>query len=177
MLFAERGWSATGMRDIAKEAGVSVETVYASFGSKTELLLAAIDVAVVGDTGPLPLSERPEFAALAEGSLDDRVAAVAGMLTGINRRTWGLRRALIEAAGGDAQLEAKLHALERRRRDNIREGAELVTGRRVEDDVVDALWVVLGADAFRLLTEIGGRSVDDYQRWLGQAIHRLLGPS
>ena len=34
-LFADRGWSSTGMRDIAKAAGVAVETVYASFGSKT----------------------------------------------------------------------------------------------------------------------------------------------
>ena len=76
-LFAERGWSATGMRDIAKEAGVSVETVYASFGSKTELLLAAIDVGVVGDDAPVPLSQRPEFAALATGPIGDRIDAAA----------------------------------------------------------------------------------------------------
>jgi AcrR family transcriptional regulator len=47
-LFGERGWAATGMRDVAREAGVSVETVYANFSSKGDLLMAAIDVAVVG---------------------------------------------------------------------------------------------------------------------------------
>jgi AcrR family transcriptional regulator len=173
-LFADRGWAATGMRDIAGEAGVSVETVYASFGSKTELLLRAIDVGVVGDTEPVPLSQRPEFAALGNGSVPDRIDAAARMLTGINRRTWGLRRTLTEAAGSEPQLAARLHELERRRRDNIREGVEMVVGRPVEDDVLDGLWVVMGADAFCLLTQVGGRPAADYERWLATTIGRLL---
>ena len=173
-LFAEGGWAATGMRDIAREAGVSVETVYASFGSKTELLMRAIDVGVVGDTEPVPLSQRPEFAALGSGSVTDRIDAAARMLTGINRRTWGLRRALHEAAGSEPQLAARLHELERRRRDNIRQGVEMVVGRPVEDDVLDGLWVVMGADVFCLLTQVGGRPADDYERWLATTIRRLL---
>ena len=173
-LFADRGWSATGMRDIAKEAGVAVETVYASFGSKTELLLTAIDVGVVGDAEPVPLAQRPEYAALGVGSFDDRITTAARMLTGINERTWGLRRALNEAAGSEPQLAAKLRELERRRRDDVREGAEMVVGRPVENDVVDGLWVVMGADAFYLLTQIRDRSEEDYERWLARTIRRLL---
>ena len=103
-----RGWSATGMRDVAREAGVAVETVYANFRSKTELLMAAIDVGVVGDAEPVPLSQRPEFARLAVGSLADRVAAAARLITGINQRTSGLRRALGEAAASEPELAAKL---------------------------------------------------------------------
>jgi AcrR family transcriptional regulator len=173
-LFADRGWSATGMRDIAKEASVAVETVYANFGSKAELLLTAIDVGVVGDAEPVPLSQRPEFAALGVGSSSDRISAVARLLTGINRRTWGLRRALNEAAGSEPQLAAKLHELERRRRDNIRQGVEMLVGRPVEDDVLDRLWVVTGADAFCLLTQVGGRPADDYERWLTTTVRQLI---
>jgi AcrR family transcriptional regulator len=173
-LFADRGWSATGMRDIAEEAGVAVETVYAHFGSKTELLLTAIDVGVVGDAEPAPLSQRPEFAALGVGSYADRISAAARLLTGVNRRTWGLRRALYEAAGSEPQLAAKLHELERSRRDNTRQGAQMVVGRPVDDDVLDGLWVVMGADVFALLTQVGGRPVEDYERWLGTTIRRLL---
>jgi len=44
LLFADRGWAGTGMRDVAREAGVSVETVYANFRSKSDLLMAAIEV-------------------------------------------------------------------------------------------------------------------------------------
>ena len=60
------------MRDVARAAGVSVETVYASFRSKGDLLMAALDVAVVGDAGPVPLDQRPEFAALGSGTLRQR---------------------------------------------------------------------------------------------------------
>lgn len=173
-LFADRGWSSTGMRDIAKEANVAVETVYASFGSKTELLLAAIDVGVVGDAEPVPLSQRPEFAAIGVGSVTDRIGAAARLVSGINQRTWGLRRALNEAAGSESQLAAKLHELEDRRRENIRQGAEIVVGGPVDDEVLDGLWVVMGADVFQLLTQIGKRSVDDYESWLATMIRRLL---
>lgn len=173
-LFAERGWSATGMRDIAKESGVAVETVYANFGSKTDLLLTAIDVGVVGDTEPVPLSLRPEFAALGVGSFADRIGAAARLLTGINRRSWGLRRALNEAAGSEPELASKLHELERRRRDNISQGVEMVLGWPVENDVLDGLWAVMGADVFYLLTQIEERTVEDYERWLTTTISRLL---
>lgn len=173
-LFADRGWYATGMREIAKEAGVAVETVYASFGSKTELLVSAIDVGVVGDAEPVPLSQRPEFAALGAGTLTDRISAAARLLTGINQRTWGLRRALDEAAASEPQLATKLHDLETRRRDNVREGVEIAVGGPVNDDVLDALWALMGADVFRLLTQIGRRPVEDYERWLATTIRRLL---
>ena len=173
-LFADRGWSSTGMRDIAKAAGVAVETVYANFGSKTDLLLTAIDVGVVGDTEPVPLSQRPDFAALGVGTIDDRITGAARMLTGINQRTWGLRRALNEAAGSEPELAAKLHALERRRRDDIGQGVAIALGRPVEEDLLDGLWVVMSADVYCLLTQVGGRPADDYERWLASTIRRLL---
>jgi AcrR family transcriptional regulator len=175
-LFAERGWSGTGMREVAKRAGVAVETVYASCGSKGDLLLAAIDVGVVGDSEPVALSQRPEFAALGVGSREERVRAAARLLTGINRRTWGLRRALHEAAVGEPQLAARLHELEARRRENIRSGMELVVAGPVDEAAVDALWVLLDAQAFHLLTVIGDRPVPEYERWLAATIHRLLPP-
>lgn len=176
-LFAERGWSGTGMREVAKRAGVSVETVYAGFGSKPDLLLTAIDVGVVGDADPVPLSRRPEFAALGVGSLADRVDAAARLLTAINQRTCGLRRALTEAANSEPQLAEKLRHLELRRRENVREGVGVVLGGPVDDDLLDALWAVMGADVFALLTQAGGRSVEGYERWLATTIRRLLTPT
>jgi AcrR family transcriptional regulator len=165
------------MRDIAREAGVSVETVYASFGSKTDLLLTAIDVGVVGDAEPVALSQRPEFTALGVGSVTDRLDAAVRMIARINERTWGLRRALNEAAGSEPQLATKLHELEKRRRVNIREGVAMVIGRPLEEDVLDGLWAVMGADVYYLLTQIGGRKVEDYERWLASTMRALLAAS
>jgi AcrR family transcriptional regulator len=174
-LFADRGWAATGMRDIAEEAGVSMVPLYAHFKSKSDLLVAAIDVGVVGDTAGVPLSQRPEFAALGAGTRAQRIAAVASMLTAINERSWALRRALVEAAGGDQQLRDKWHEFERWRRDNVEAGLEMVTGEALARDVLDGLWVATGADAFHLLTQVQGQSVDEYERWLKATINRLLG--
>ncbi|MGH2892035.1 MAG: TetR/AcrR family transcriptional regulator, partial [Solirubrobacteraceae bacterium] len=42
-LFAERGYAATSMTDIARSAGVAIQTIYASCGSKRDLLLALND--------------------------------------------------------------------------------------------------------------------------------------
>ena len=173
-LFATRGWSATGMRDVAREAGVAVETVYANFRSKAELLMAAIDVSVVGDVEPVPLSERPAFARLAVGSFADRVASAARLLAGINQRVSGLHRALREAAASEPDLAQKLAEGEQRRRVNVQDGAELVTGRRLGDDERDGLWAIVSAEVFDLLTGIAGWSPQRYEAWVTQMLTTLL---
>src|SRR6478735_5598301 len=83
-LFAEHGWAATGMRDVAASAGVAVETIYANFGSKTELLKAALDTRVAGDDLPIPIANRAEFAALGEGTPTERARAAARLVRGVN---------------------------------------------------------------------------------------------
>src|SRR5438270_10858357 len=42
-LFAERGYAATSVAQIAHEAGVAVQTIYDSLGSKRAILLAMLD--------------------------------------------------------------------------------------------------------------------------------------
>src|SRR3954454_14812169 len=48
-LFLDRGYVDTTVAAIAKEAGVALQTLYLSFGSKVAILRPAHDVAVVGD--------------------------------------------------------------------------------------------------------------------------------
>jgi AcrR family transcriptional regulator len=172
-LFAERGWAATGMRDVAAAAGVSVETVYANVSSKAELLMAAIDVGVVGDDQPVPLAQRREFAALATGSRADRIAAAARLITAINVRIGGLRRALGEAAASDRVLADTVAAAEGRRRTNAHEGVELVLG-RADDEVADTVWAFTGVDVFHLLTDLAGWSTRRYEDWVRQTLTTLL---
>ena len=106
-LFAERGW-AVAVRDIADAAGTSIETIYAHFGSKPELLKQVLDVGVVGDDEPVALAERPEFTALSQGSPGERAAAAAALVTAISRRTSGVQRTLREAAAVEPELAARL---------------------------------------------------------------------
>ncbi|HEY7008831.1 MAG TPA: helix-turn-helix domain-containing protein [Jatrophihabitantaceae bacterium] len=173
-LFSERGWAATGMRDVAGGAAVAVETVYSIFGSKTNLLLAALDVGVVGDDLPIPLSDRAEFAALGRGNRAERARAAARLVRGINERVRGTQQALREAAAGDAELSKRLRAADERRRGNIESGARLVAGRRVSNTERDGLWAVVSVDVYELLVGRSGWSGARYERWLADTIVRLL---
>ncbi|HEY4568973.1 MAG TPA: helix-turn-helix domain-containing protein, partial [Kribbella sp.] len=65
-LFAARGYSATSMQAIADEAGMAVQTLYFTFGTKRALLSELLDVAVAGDDEPVPTLERPGVRAAIE---------------------------------------------------------------------------------------------------------------
>jgi AcrR family transcriptional regulator len=173
-LFGARGWAGTGMRDVARAAGVSVETVYAGFRSKGDLLLAAIDVAVVGDAEPVPVAQRPEFTALGSGTRQQRARATARLVTGINQRTAGVVLALREAAASDPELAERLRERERRRRVNVEQGVALVVGRPLPPGEVDGLWAVLAVEVYQLLTELRGWTPQQYEDWLAGVIDRLL---
>src|SRR5215207_5262218 len=162
-LFGERGWAATGMREVARAAGVSVETVYAGFGSKSDLLLAALDVAVVGDAAPVPLARRPEFAALGRGTRHQRIAA-----------TTRLYLALREAAASDPDLARRHREGEERRRVSVEQAIFLIMGRAATRQERDGLWAVGAVDVYQLLTELSGWTPQQYQTWVAAVIDRLL---
>ncbi|GAA5187102.1 TetR/AcrR family transcriptional regulator [Rugosimonospora acidiphila] len=173
-LFAARGFAGTGMRDIAKAAGVSVETLYAGFRSKGELLTLALDAALVGDAEAVPLVERPAFQALSSGSRDERIAAAAGLVTAIHRRSSGIHLALREAAASDPDLARHLREDEQRRRIDIGRGATLVAGRELSPREHDGLWAVLSVEVYQMLTGQAGWTWQQYEDWAADTIRRTL---
>ena len=104
-LFQDSGWSGTTLAAIADEAGVSVETIYKGFGSKKALLRQAMDVAVVGDAEPIPYVDRPEFAALGQGSRDERIAHGMAVVAEVHERSAGIWQAIVEAANADPEVD------------------------------------------------------------------------
>ena len=64
MLLLEQGYAATTMTAVANAAGVSDETIYKTVGGKAALVKAVRDITLVGDDEPVPLAQRPEFAAI-----------------------------------------------------------------------------------------------------------------
>ena len=173
-LFAEQGWAGTGMRAVARAAGVSVETVYANFGSKAQLLKQAMDVAVVGDDEPVPLSDRPEFRALAEGDARARAAATGRLLVNLRRRSARLQGVLQQAGPSDPELAEVLRAGRVTERQQFREGITAVAQRDVTETEVDEMFAVLSNDVYLLLTETCGWTDDAYQSWVATTVVRLL---
>jgi AcrR family transcriptional regulator len=173
-LFASRGWAGTGMRDIAKAAKVSVETVYATARSKGELLLRVIDIGIVGDDEPVPLADRPEFQALGQGDRRQRVDAVARLVASSNQRIAALNRVFAHAAAGDAELAVRWREYEATQREQYALGTRMVLGRRPRQDVVDGVWALGSADVYLQLTETAGWSPEKYRKWLVERIDQLL---
>ena len=153
---------------------MAVETVYANFGSKPDLLAAALDVAVVGDDASVALAERPEFAGIGRGSRPGRARAAACLARQIHERTYLLGKALREAAANDAQLAERLTQGENRRRINVEQAAELVAGRPVTVVERDGLWAVVSMQVYQLLVEVAAWSPRQYEDWLADTIDRLL---
>lgn len=173
-LFSTHGWSGTSVRAIAASAGVAVETVYATVGSKLDVLLAAIDVAVVGDEDAVPLAGRAEFASVASGSVAERATAAAHLGTVIHQRSAGVWMALREAAAAEPPAAAHLRTLEERRRDDVAELLGLVAGHPVDERDRDGIWAMGMPEGYRLLVNHAGWSAEQYTAWIADALLRLL---
>lgn len=173
-LFVERGWAAT-VRDIARAAGVAVETVYAGFGSKTDLLAAVLDVAIAGDDRPVPIAQRPEFAAIGAGrSMTQRATAAARLMRQIHERTNGVEQALRQGAATDASLAERARRSDENRRSSVADGATLIARRQLSSTERDGVWALLSPEVYHLLVHRSGWSPSLYEHWAGEALTRLL---
>ena len=80
-LFSERGYAATSMADIAREAGVALQTIYARLGSKHGILLALLDQvdeeAGVPEAAAAIQAAATPAAVLTQGNVDPDLLAVA----------------------------------------------------------------------------------------------------
>ena len=186
-LFRERGYEATPMPLIASEAGVVVETIYRSFGSKGRLFKAVVEAALAGGTSraDVPVEERPAIRAIIDESDPRRqVELYAATQPGIHRRSGPLLRALVGSIAGDPELRALWEELEAWRLAGqgrfvglLAEGGRLRPGLAV-DDAVDVTWTLCSLAVHDLLVLGRGWTAERYQAWLTAALTReLLPPS
>jgi AcrR family transcriptional regulator len=104
-LFAGRGYSATSMQAIADEAGMAVQTLYFTFGTKRALLSELLDVAVAGDDEPVPTLERPRvLAAIDNPDPVVQLHELAGIAREIYERVAPVLQVVAHAAPGDPEI-------------------------------------------------------------------------
>ncbi len=181
-VLVERGYGGTTMTAIAAAAGVSVETVYKSFGSKRQLVWEILGNAVVGDDEPAALADRPELrASLTAGSGADVLTAFADASLGVLKRIGPLAGTIFLAShGGEPDLHEIAAEAGRRRLADLTSVAEAVaaTGDLHPDlDVAkaaDVLWTIGSPEVYFQLTVDRGWSSEDYHAWLVRSTHALL---
>jgi len=173
-LFTTRGWAGAGMRDIAREAGVAVETLYSHYSSKRKLLDAVIDQAAAGDAERVAVADRPEFLAMGRGRRAERIKAAASLIAAVHRRTGPFAKLIRDAAAADEEVAEVLRATRERQRQDVGTGLALILGRPATDEERDGAWAVLSPEVYLLLVDESGWSLDRYERWTAEMLARTL---
>ena len=184
-LFIADGYASTTIAGVARAAGVAPQTVYKAFGTKAALLKRVYDVTLVGDADPVPLVDRPEFAAvLTAPDGPSLVRAYVHVARVLLDRLGPLVTALLEgAAAGDSDLRDFAATVDRERlvgtggvTTRLSELGALRVGLTVER-ARDALWMLNSVQVWQLLTRDRGWSGDEYESWLADtAIAALVEP-
>ncbi|MGI8558082.1 MAG: TetR/AcrR family transcriptional regulator [Solirubrobacteraceae bacterium] len=181
-LFLERGYVQTTIDAIADAADVAVETVYARFRHKTNLMIAVKDAAVT-EGGQVPLHQRPEIAALAaETDQRQQLRIAAALSRGMLQRISPVYALLRDAAAADDTLSEHLAAEIDRRRIFQRTIVELISAHAAlrqdltPDQAADTYSALANPDLYLLLTTHHHWSADDYQGWLADSLQHLLLP-
>lgn len=176
-LFVERGYAGTSIADIADASGVSVPTVFARFGSKVTLLKEAVDSALVGDSKPVPLADRPEMRHVYAGrTAREVITRLAGLIAAAGPRVVPISMIMYGAADADPEIAALAQDLDRQR---LR-GAEMLTDvvlerlgrkdRELFDQLRDLIWMTNAPQTFDLLVRGRGWSPGRYADWAARTL-------
>ena len=178
-LFTERGYTATPMAAIAEQAGVALDTIYASVGRKPELARLLIETAISGTGAAVPAGERDYVRAIrAAADAQTKIAIYAAAIRGIAARMAPLLTMLQQAAPAEPQLAALWHEIAERRAANMRrfvaDLAAVATLRVDHDEAADIVWATNAPELYQLLVGQRGWSPDRYEHFLADTWQRLL---
>lgn len=178
-LFVENGYGHTTIAQIARAAGVSPETIYASFGNKATLLHRAWDITVGGDDEEVVFHERPEVLAIrAEPDLERRLVLQAAFSTQTAQRIAPFQLMVQAAAGADGAAAEMLDEMGRQRLVGITVMAEEAeaTGQLAVpmEECRDVIWSMTDGVLWHRLVTQRGWTNERYSTWLGRMWVALL---
>jgi AcrR family transcriptional regulator len=182
-LFGERGYASSTVEAIAAEAGVAVDTVYATFGSKRGVLSNLMDVRVGGDDQPLGVLDRPEPQRVRrEPSQRRQLAAFAADVTAIIERSRPVDDIIRSAAAVDGEIATMRSRLHETRYQNMQQfvGWLAANGPLREGlsqgDAAAIVWSLTSPEIHRLLRVDRAWSPERYSEWLAETLTRTLLP-
>ncbi|MEU4317531.1 helix-turn-helix domain-containing protein [Nocardia fluminea] len=180
-LFVERGYAATTVAEIATQAGVSVDTVYASIGRKPVLLRELVETALSGTDHAIPARQREYVRAIREANgAEGKIAIYAEALVAIQQRLAPIFLTLREAATTDASCARVWAEISERRAVNMREFAADLRGTGQlrddlsDDEVADIIWSMNATEYWVLLVGERQWTAERFRDWLADAWIRLL---
>jgi AcrR family transcriptional regulator len=178
-LFVAGGYAATSIQTIAGRAGVAVQTVYAVFGTKRELLRQLIESTIAGGDESLPVTDRPELRLVAaQPDAERRVKLDASLSRMIIERVAPIVRVAEEAAASDPELAAMMKAVKEARRHEMTSAALVLAGsdglRVGREEAAATLYVLYSPQVADMLMGDYGWSPERYENWLASMILRTV---
>jgi len=174
-LFAEHGYTATTINAVAAEADVAVETVYARFTNKQNLLEAYLDESIVGDAAPVQ-------AARAATDQREQLLLLARIMRGVLERNASVHAVLRSAMAADSELDQLAAADDERRKETHRAFVEMLMSRGPLRDglsigeATDTMSSLANPDTYAFLTRRRGWTPARIERWLADSLALLLLP-
>jgi AcrR family transcriptional regulator len=180
-LFAEQGYAATTIAQVARAAGVAVDTVYASVGAKPVLMRLLMETAISGTDRAVPAEQRDYVRQVrAAATAREKISIYASAVTAANTRLAPLHLVLRGAAAQDDELARIRDEISERRAANMRLFAQdlAATGELRPgldpDEVADVVWSMNSAEYFTLLVRERGWEPGRFAAWLADAWTRLF---
>lgn len=165
-LFADQSYEGVTMEQLAEEAGVAIQTLYAAFGSKFNLARAVVDEALSGAGVPemaqaaatlTDAEEALRYAAHVNRVVNERLRDLDNILSAHSMRE--VAQTSARAREGDlAGVAATVFASSRRRADLS------------QAEVRDTLVALTAPLLYRMLVVERGWAPERYERWLGDLL-------
>lgn len=177
--FSASGYAGTSLAQIARAAGVSVETVKQN-GPKPALLLAAFGHAFTGTEDETPLHQRPSLDGIRALSDDAFLPGWLRFVAEANSRIARLWPRLREAALVDAEVGTRIAALQHNRRLDMESVIALLRERglcrsaRDDGELAGALSFLISPESYDQLVRESGWSPETYLDWLIEAVERMI---
>lgn len=181
-LMLERGYISTSIGAIATEAGVAVQTIYNSIGSKAEVLTAVLELTEAGP-GPdapalVPAALRTRVAGARSAA--DIIRVLAAWFVEVNERNAGVFRVLGQAAAVDPDFARFEDRRATQRLHGLGDAAAALRGRHglrsglSDHEAAAAIWAVGHPQVYRALVQDIGWSPGAYREWLEKTLRAAL---
>jgi AcrR family transcriptional regulator len=174
-LLETEGYAGMTIEAVARQAEVSVQTVYAVFGSKTGILAELLNEATFGadyeDTVQRTLEERDPETRL-RGA-----ARIARKIHDAHRTGFDLLRGAGVVAPELARLEQERERMRYERQEQMitfLRDAKRLRAELSYRTARDIFWALTGSDLYRMLVRERGWSSQKYQDWLADTLVRSL---
>jgi AcrR family transcriptional regulator len=179
-LFLEHGYHATSIGQIAAQAGVAVQTIYNSIGSKRDVLSRALDFAAAGERAPVPV---PQFMRQQAELEPDPVRVIEQLVEfwhGALPRTAPMFRIIREAAAIDPEAATLERDRAAQRLRNYQTAARLLDHRGALrdgltiDQAAAAIFAIGHPDIYRTLVLDGDWNARQWAEWARTTLQRAL---